>query len=177
METRGLGERCLLGFGSAGGPPMLPVLYNNMKKIVQTPDYVMILVEMVHDARIVRMNQEHLPPHIRKWMGDSVGRWEGDTLVIDTTNFNDQPGLRQADRNLHVVERFTRLDSGRLLYRFEVEDPTMWTSSWSGEYVWPASPDRVFEYACHEGNYALGNIMRGARLLEADALTKTSGNE
>jgi hypothetical protein len=177
METRGLGERCLLGFGSAGGPPMLPVLYNNMKKIVQTPEYVMILVEMVHDARIVRMNQEHLPPHIRKWMGDSVGRWEGDTLVIDTTNFNDLPGLRQADRNLHVVERFTRLDSGRLLYRFEVEDPTVWTSSWSGEYVWPASPDRVFEYACHEGNYALGNIMRGARLLEADAVTKTSGNE
>ena len=156
---------------------MLPVLYNNMKKIVQTPDYVMILVEMVHDARIVRMNQEHLPPHIRKWMGDSVGRWEGDTLVIDTTNFNDQPALRQADRNLHVVERFTRLDSGRLLYRFEVEDPTVWTSSWSGEYVWPASPERVFEYACHEGNYALGNIMRGARLLEAEALAKTSGNE
>jgi hypothetical protein len=176
METRGLGERCLLGFGSAGGPPMLPVLYNNMKKIVQTRDYVMILAEMVHDARIVRMNQEHLPQDIRKWMGDSVGRWEGDTLVIDTTNFNDSPALRQADRNLHVVERFTRLDSGRLRYQFTVEDPTVWTGSWSGEYVWPASTERVFEYACHEGNYALGNIMRGARMLEADAPGKTLGD-
>jgi hypothetical protein len=176
METRGLGERCLLGFGSAGGPPMLPVLYNNMKKIVQTPGYVMILVEMVHDARIVRLGQEHLPASVRGWMGDSVGRWEGDTLVIDTANFNDTPALRQADRNLHVVERFTRLDSGHLRYRFTVEDPTVWTASWTGEYVWPATSERVFEYACHEGNYALGNIMRGARLLEAEALAKTTKN-
>jgi hypothetical protein len=137
----------------------------------------MILAEMVHDARIVRMNQEHLPSDIRKWMGDSVGRWEGDTLVVDTANFKDSPALRQADRNLHVIERFTRLDSGRLRYQFTVEDPTVWTASWSGEYVWPASSERVFEYACHEGNYALGNIMRGARMLEADALGKSSGND
>jgi hypothetical protein len=156
---------------------MLPVLYNNMKKIVQTRDHVMILAEMVHDARIVRMNEEHLPADIRMWMGDSIGRWEGDTLVVDTTNFNDQPALRLAGRNLHVVERFTRLDSGRLRYQFTVEDSTVWTAPWSGEYVWPASSERVFEYACHEGNYALGNIMRGARLLEADAQTKSSGNE
>jgi hypothetical protein len=153
---------------------MLPVLYNNMKKIVQTPEYVTILVEMNHDARVVRMNQEHLPPTIRKWMGDSVGRWEGDTLVIDTTNFNSSPGLRQGTEAMHVVERFTRLDQDRLLYQFTVEDPTVWTRPWSGEYVWPASDDRVFEYACHEGNYALGNIMRGARLLEAETLAKSS---
>jgi hypothetical protein len=151
---------------------MLPVLYNNMKKIVQTRDYVMILAEMVHDARIVRMNQEHLPQNIRKWMGDSVGRWEGDTLVIDTTNFNDSPALRQADRNLHVVERFTRLDSGRLRYQFTVEDPTVWTAPWSGEYPWVATDQPLYEYACHEANYSFGGILRGARLLEAEAAKK-----
>jgi hypothetical protein len=176
-ELRGLAERCLLGFGSVSGPPMLPVLYNNMKKIVQTEDYVTILVEMNHDARIVRMNQEHLPATIRKWMGDSVGRWEGDTLVVDTTNFNNNPGLRQGTESLHVVERFTRLDEERLLYQFTVEDPAVWTQPWSGEYIWPASADRVFEYACHEGNYALGNILRGARLLEAETLAKSSAKD
>ena len=108
-EIRPLAERCLLGFGSVGGPPMLPVLYNNLKKIVQTEDHVLIHVEMVHDARIVRMNQEHAPPEIRSWLGDSVGRWEGDTLVVDTTNFNDTPALGGASRNLHVIERFTRI--------------------------------------------------------------------
>jgi hypothetical protein len=107
-ERRPHADRCILGFGSVSGPPMLPVLYNNMKKIVQTEDYVMILVEMNHDARVVRMNQEHLPPTVRKWMGDSVGRWEGDTLVIDTTNFNENPGLFMASDALHVVEKFTR---------------------------------------------------------------------
>ena len=168
-ELRPLAERCLLGFGSTSGPPMLPVLYNNLKKIVQTADHVMILVEMVHDARIVRMNQEHAPPEIRKWLGDSVGHWDGDTLVVDTTNFSDKPGLRQASRNLHVVERFTRVDDETLLYQFTVDDPTVWIAPWSGEYVWPASDDRVYEYACHEANYALGGILRGARLLEAEA--------
>ena len=177
MEQRGVGERCLLGFGSVSGPPMLPVLYNNLKKIVQTPEHVTILVEMNHDARVVRMNQPHLAPEIRRWMGDSVGHWDGETLVVDTTNFNDSPGLRQGTRNLHVVERFTRLDGDRLLYQFTVEDPAVWTAPWSGEYVWPASDERVFEYACHEGNYALGNIMRGARILEADALAKQSAKE
>jgi hypothetical protein len=123
------------------------------------------------------MNQEHLPATIRKWMGDSVGRWEGDTLVVDTTNFNNNPGLRQGTESLHVVERFTRLDAERLLYQFTVEDPAVWTQPWSGEYIWPASADRVFEYACHEGNYALGNIMRGARLLEAETLAKSSAKD
>jgi hypothetical protein len=115
------------------------------------------------------MNQEHLSPSVRKWMGDSVGRWEGDTLVIDTSNFNENPGLFMASDALHVVEKFTRLDSGTLLYEFTVEDPKTWSKPWSGQYPWPASQNRVFEYACHEGNYALGNIMRGARLLEKDA--------
>jgi hypothetical protein len=167
MEQRPLAERCLLGFSSTGGPPMLPAGYNNLKTIVQTPDYVMILIEMVHDARIIRLGGEHLPPEVRRWMGDSIGWWEDDTLVVDTTNFAARPALRPASENLHVVERFTRKGDD-LLYSFVVEDPTIWTEPWSGEYIWPASDDQLYEYACHEANYALGNIMRGARLLEAD---------
>ena len=168
-EQRGNAERCLMGFGSTAGPPMLSVLYNNMKRIVQTEDTVMILVEMVHDARIIRMNREHLPSEIRTWLGDSVGHWEGDTLVVDTTNFNDTPSLGGASRNLHVVERFSRIDADTLLYHFTVEDPTVWTAPWSGEYIWPASDSKVYEYACHEANYSFGGILRGARVLEADA--------
>ena len=176
-ELRPLAERCLLGFGSTGGPPMLPVLYNNLKRIVQTDDYVMILVEMVHDARIIRMNAEHAPPDVRGWLGDSVGHWEGDTLVVDTTNFSDRPALSGASRNLHVVERFSRIDSDTLLYQFTVEDPTVWTAPWSGEYTWPASENRVYEYACHEANYSFGGILRGARILEAEALGKSDDDD
>ena len=147
---------------------MLPVLYNNHKRIVQTEDQVMILVEMVHDTRIIHMNREHSPPTIRKWLGDSVGRWEGDTLVVDTTNFTSQPGLYGASEDLHVVERFTRLDDKNLLYEFTVDDPNTWQQSWSGSYNWPATEERVYEYACHEGNYALESVLKGARLLEAE---------
>ncbi len=168
-ELRPLGERCLLGFGSTSGPPMLPVMYNNLKKIVQTDDHIMILVEMNHDARIIRMNAEHAPSDIRKWLGDSVGQWEGETLVVDTTNFREQSGFSMASKDLHVVERFSRVDKDTLLYQFTVDDPT-WTESWSGEYPWPASEGKVYEYACHEGNYALGGILRGARVLEQDAI-------
>ncbi len=174
-EIRTLSDRCLLGFGSTGGPPMLPVLYNNLKRIVQTPDYVMILIEMVHDARIIRLNSEHVDPSIRKWMGDSIGWWEGDTLVVDTTNFTDSPALGLASRDLHVVERFRRIDADTLLYSFTVEDPNTWTSPWSGEYPWPATEDRLYEYACHEGNYAMEGMLRGARILEAEALGEASG--
>jgi hypothetical protein len=168
MEQRPLPERCILGFGPVAGPPVVPALYNNVKRIVQTQDYVMILAEMVHDARVVRLNAAHRPDHVRTWLGDSIGWWEGETLVVDTTNFNDRPALRGADRNLHVVERFTRIDEYTLHYAFTVDDPTVWQASWGGDYPWPATQDKVFEYACHEGNYALGNIMRGARLLERD---------
>jgi hypothetical protein len=172
-ERRPLGERCLLGFGSTSGPPTLPnYFYNNLHKIVQTPTSVMILTEMVHDARIVRMNQPHLPKTIRKWMGDSVGRWEGDTLVVDTTNFTEQTRFRGASENLHVVERFTRVDDRTLLYRFTIEDPTTWDRPWTGEYAWPATDELIYEYACHEANYALENVLRGARRREADAVQK-----
>jgi hypothetical protein len=168
-ERRPLGERCLLGFGSTSGPPVLPdYFYNNLHQIVQTPDTVMILSEMVHDARIVRMNAQHLPKTIRKWMGDSVGHWEGDTLVVDTTNFTDKTRFRGATEDLHVVERFSRVDARTILYRFTVEDPATWASAWTGEYAWPATDQPIYEYACHEANYALGDILRGARTREAE---------
>lgn len=168
-ERRPLAERCLLGFGSTSGPPALPVLYNNLHQIVQTKDTVMILNEMNHDARIVRMNAEHLPPTIRKWMGDSIGRWDGDTLVVDTTNFTDKTRFRGSSDQLHVVERFSRMDGKTLLYRFTVEDPSTWEKSWTGEYTWPATDDQLYEYACHEANYALSNILSGARQREREA--------
>jgi hypothetical protein len=174
-ERRPLGERCLMGFGSTSGPPMLPnYFYNNLHQIVQTPKYVMILSEMVHDARIVRMNEPHLPPTIRKWMGDSVGRWDGDTLVVDTTNFTDKTRFRGSSADLHVVERFTRTGPHTLLYRFTIEDPKTWPRPWTGEYTWPETTEHIYEYACHEGNYALGDILRGARLKEADEAKKKS---
>jgi hypothetical protein len=131
----------------------------------------MILIEMVHDARVVRMNSEHPPADARKWLGDSIGWWEGDALVIETTNFHPQSSQgRGGSENLTVIERFTRLENGQVLYRFTVDDPTVWTAPWTGEYVWRATEGRVYEYACHEGNYSFGNIMRGARLLEREAL-------
>jgi hypothetical protein len=168
-EQRPLSERCLLGFGSTSGPPALPdYFYNDLHQIVQTPDSIMILSEMVHDARIVRMNAQHLPQNIRRWMGDSVGHWEGDTLVVDTTNFNDKTRFRGSTENLHVIERFTRLDDKTLLYRFAIEDADTWDRPWNGEYTWPATDKPIYEYACHEGNYALGGILRGARRQEAE---------
>ncbi len=172
-ERRPLGERCLLGFGSTSGPPALPdYFYNNLHQIVQTADSVMILTEMVHDARIVRMNAQHLPKTIRKWLGDSIGHWEGDTLVVDTTNFNDQTRFRESTENLHVIERFSRMDAKTLLYRFTIEDPATWDHPWTGEYAWPATNEPIYEYACHEANYALEDILRGARAREAEAAEK-----
>jgi hypothetical protein len=170
-EARPLAERCLLGFSNTSGPPTLPnYWYNNLKQIVQTPDTVLILNEMVHDARVVRMNAQHLPSAIRKWMGDSVGRWDGDTLVIDTTNFTDQTQFRGSSLDLHVVERISRLDDKTLLYHFTVDDPTTWDRPFTGEYPWRASDDHIFEYACHEGNYALENILRAQRTADKEAV-------
>jgi hypothetical protein len=168
-ELRPLGERCILGFGSTSGPPALPdYFYNNLHQIVQTPDNIMILTEMVHDARIIRMNAQHLPKTIRKWMGDSVGHWEGDTLVVDTTNFTDKTRFRGATEGMHVVERFTRVAPNALLYQFTIDDPATWARPWTGEYTWPATNEHIYEYACHEANYALENILRGARLRERE---------
>jgi hypothetical protein len=169
-EARPLAERCLLGFGSTAGPPSLPnYFYNNLKQIVQTPSSVLILNEMVHDARVVRMGDRHLPPTIRKWMGDSIGHWEGDTLVVDTTNFTDKTQFHGSSENLHVIERFTRTDEHAILYRFTVDDPSTWDRPWSGEYPWVATDGAIYEYACHEGNYSLAGVLRGARETEAEA--------
>jgi hypothetical protein len=177
-EVRPLAERCLLGFGSTSGPPTLPnYFYNNLKQIVQTPTFVMILNEMVHDARVVRMGGEHLPQNIRKWMGDSVGHWEGDALVVDTTNFTNKTQFRGASDELHVIERFTRTDKNTLLYRFTVEDPATWDKPWTGEYPWRATDELLYEYACHEGNYSLGGMLRGAREKETEDAAKTAGKK
>jgi len=168
-EQRPLSERCLLGFGSTSGPPALPdYFYNDLHQIVQTADAIMILSEMIHDARIVRMNAQHLPKNIRRLMGDSVGHWEGDTLVVDTTNFTGKTRFAGSTENLHVIERFTRVDDTTLHYRFTMEDPDTWDRPWTGEYAWPATDKPIYEYACHEGNYALGSILRGARRQEAE---------
>jgi hypothetical protein len=172
-ESRPLAERCLLGFNSTAGPPSLPnYFYNNLKQIVQTADTVLILNEMVHDARVVRIGGQHLPPTIRRWMGDSIGSWEGDTLVVDTTNFTGKTQFNGSSDQLHVVERIRRIDANTLLYRFTIEDPSTWDRAWTGEYPWKATQDQIYEYACHEGNYAMGGMLRGARQKEAEDAAK-----
>lgn len=169
-EDRPLEERCLLdGVGSAG-PPALPARYNNIKRIVQTPDTVVIVNEMIHDARVIRLYDTHVPDSVRRWLGDSIGWWEGGTLVVETTNFRKENGLFMAGENLKVLERFTRIDEHQLLYEFEVEDYSTWLESWQGEYVWRATSERMYEYACHEGNYSLPGILKGARASEAESI-------
>lgn len=182
-ELRPLGERCIVGFGSTGGPPMLPVLYNNNYRITQAKDHVMILVEMNHDARIVRMNAEHLPDDVRPWLGDSIGRWDGDTLVVETTNFHPGQSFRAAIRHQFymtkdavVTEYFTRVAEQEILYRFEVDDPGAYTDTWVGEQTLRATEGPIYEYACHEANYALRGILRGARLQEAEARGELEGS-
>jgi hypothetical protein len=163
VQNRPPAERCLVGFGSTSGPPMLPVLYNNNYQIVQTPDRVMILVEMVHDARMVRIGGTHAAPNVRQWLGDSIGHWEGDTLTVDTTNFTDKNRFHGSGENLHVIERFTRTDAATILYRATIDDPTTFTRQWTLEFPFVAAEGPIYEYACHEGNYALTDILKGAR--------------
>ena len=166
-EDMGLPERCLLW--PTAGPPLLPSGYNNNYQILQVPGYVVILIEMIHDVRIIPLDgRPHLPQHIRQWLGDSRGRWEGNTLVVDTTNFTDLTPFPGA-QNLHVVERITRADEDTLLYQFTVEDPGYWTRPWSGEVLIKKMKGQLYEYACHEANYGLANTLRGARVAEAEA--------
>jgi hypothetical protein len=174
-EARPLGERCIMSFGSSAGPPMLPLLYNNNYQIVQSKDTVSILVEMVHDVRTVRIGGKHLPANVRLWMGDSIGHWEGDTLVVETTNFHPQQTYRGASENLKVTERFTRIAPNQILYKFTVDDPTVFSQPWSAELAMNGIDQNIYEYACHEGNYALPGILAGAREAErvaAEAATK-----
>ena len=169
-ELRPLGERCLLSFGSSAGPPMMPNrAYNNNYTIVQTPDHVMIMSEMVHDARIIPLGESHrLPEDVRPWFGDSWGRWEGDVLVVETTNINPRQTFRgiPPSADLKVIERFTRVDEDTILYAFTIEDPTTYTQTWGGEIPFKKFGDRLYEYACHEGNYALYAVLSGARYQE-----------
>jgi hypothetical protein len=161
-ENRPLAERCLIW--ATAGPPILPSAYNNNIRIVQGRGYVAILNEMIHDVRIIPLDSRpHLPKNVRLWMGDSIGRWEGNTLVVDTTNFSDKTNFRGADENLHLIERFTRTADNSLMYQFTVDNETAFTRSWTVELPMTRSGDPMFEYACHEGNYSLMNVLTGAR--------------
>jgi hypothetical protein len=166
-ELRSLGERCILSFGSNGGPPMLPNMYNNAYQFVQTKDNFLVLVEMVHDARVVRFNGKPLPASVPKWLGDSIGRWEGETMVIETTNFHPLHTFRGAGTNRKVTEKFSYLSPNEVLYQFTVNDPTTFSKPFGGELVFNRTNEAVYEYACHEGNYALPGILAGARAEEA----------
>jgi hypothetical protein len=169
-ETRSLGERCILGFGRNAGPPMFPNgFYNNDYQIIQTPTSVAIDVEMVHDMRIIPLNAKHRTDDVRPWMGDSIGWWDGNTLVVETTNIPEQEAFFGSWKNLKVTERFTRTAPDRLLYQFTIEDPTMWDKPWGGEYEFHTLKGDLYEYACHEGNYALPGMLKGARLQEKEA--------
>jgi hypothetical protein len=173
-ESRSLGERCILGFGRNAGPPMLPNgFYNNNYQFMQTKDAFVIEVEMVHDTRVVRMNQPHRTDGVRPWMGDSVGHWDGDTLVVETTNIPQAQAYRGAWRNLKVTERFTRDGKNHVLYQYSLDDPTMWAKPWGGEYEFSPLNGVIYEYACHEGNYALPGMLAGARAQEKQAAAKS----
>jgi len=169
-ELLGLDERCLLGtaIGSSNAsPPMLPNPFGqNFYQIVQTPGHVMIYTEIVHDARIIRIGGTHPPATVQLWLGDSVGRWEGDTLVVDTTNFSAKTHFRSSGPRLHVVERFTRTGPRTIRYQFTADDPETWARPWTAEIPFNATQSRMYEYACHEANYSMANVLRGARAEE-----------
>lgn len=178
-ESRTLSDRCLLGFGGTGGPPMLNVLYNNQYQFVQTPDHLVIVVEMVHDARVIRIGGEHRPQEMHQWLGDSVGYWEGDTLVVETTNWQPQQGRRgpvYMSSDGKVTERFSRYSDNEILYEFTVEDPAYYSQVWRGEMTFASTDSPAYEYACHEGNLALPGILQGARAQEARG-EKVDGND
>jgi hypothetical protein len=170
-QDMSLPVRCILW--PTAGPPMVPGPYNNNYQIVQTGEYVAIYTEMIHDVRIIPLDgRPHLGGNTRQWMGDSSGHWEGDTLVVDTTNFTDKTNYRGSDRNLHLVERFTRTSPDTILYRFTVDDPTAFTKPWTGEIAMIESEGPLYEYACHEGNYAMTNMLGAARAAEKAGQSK-----
>jgi len=175
-ENRSLGERCIISFGRNAGPPMLPNgFYNNNYHFMQGKDEVTIEVEMVHDVRHIALNRTtHLPSNIRPYFGDSIGHWEGDTLVVETTNIPQSQAYAGSWQNLKVTERFTRDADNRLLYQYTIDDPTRWDKPFEGEYEFAPLNGRVLEYACHEGNYALEGMLAGARQAEKEAAAKTA---
>ena len=176
-EDRSVGERCILGFNS--GPPMAPGGYNQNVQIFQTPDHVVLLNEMVHNARIIPLDgRPHIPQQVHQWVGDSRAHWEGDTLVIETKNFYQTTSLRASGPNLHLVERLSRGDANTLLYEFTVTDPTTWTKPWTAQIPMVKTAGPIYEYACHEGNYGMTGLLSGARAVEkkpaSGTATKTS---
>jgi hypothetical protein len=167
-ENRPLQERCIVW--THEGPPMLPPPYNDVLQIIQTPGYVLIERELEAGPRLIPTDgRPHLSGNLRRWAGDSRGRWEGDTLVVDTTNFTDKTAFQGSSAALHVVERFTRVSVDRILYQFTVDDPNTWTRPWSGEIPMTATRGPLYEYACHEANYGLPGILQGARFEEKEA--------
>ena len=177
-ESLNLNERCLVvagtgemnGNASLASPPLIPAtVFDNLLQIVQTPDAVVISSEWIHDARVVRIGGTHLPPTVRKWLGDSIGHWEGDTLVVDTINFRQETMNQGASQNLHVVERFTRVNRETIRYRVTVADTDTWVRPWTAEWSFKATTAPIIEVACHEGNYNTENFLRGARADERAA--------
>ncbi len=161
-EDRSLWERCI-----TLGLPMVPGPYNNNYQILQTPGYVVILHEMIHDARIIPLDgRPHVGQNVRQWFGDSRGRWEGATLIVDTTNFTDKVSYRGSTEGLHLIERFTRTDAGTVRYEFTIDDPATFTKKWTAAIPMAKTDDQIFEYACHEGNYGMVNLLSGARVQE-----------
>ena len=168
-EGRGLGERCLVGFGPTSGPVMMPVIYNSNHQIVQSPGYVTIVTEMVHDARIIKITNDRNPAakSQKKWLGDSIGHWEDDTLVVETKYFNDWHRLRGFPvDNLTLTETFRREADNKLIYGFKVNDPNIFASEFSGEFPLSRLDGNLYEYACHEGNHGMVGILAGARAVE-----------
>jgi hypothetical protein len=162
-QNQSLSVRCILM--DRAGPPMLPGAYNNNYQIIQGPGYVMILVEMIHEPRIVPVDgRPHLPPHVRSLTGNSIGRWEGETLIVETTNFTDKTAFQGSSENMRLTERFTRVAEDRIDYRFTIDDPATWTRPWSAELPMQKTIGPIFEHACHEGNRGLYNTLAGARL-------------
>ena len=167
-QSNELDDRCMIFAGA--GPPMLPQSYNSNYQIVQTSGYVMILFEMAHDVRIIPLDgRPHVPAAVQQWIGDSRGRWDGDTLVIETTNFNGKNPLRGSSERMRVTERLTRVDADTIRYRFTIDDESTWTRPWSAELLMRKATGPLFEHACHEGNYGLYNTLAGARLEEKKA--------
>jgi hypothetical protein len=165
-EDRSVGERCIMGFNS--GPPMVPAAYNQNMQIFQTAGHVVVLNEMVHNARIIPLDNRPYG-NIRQWVGMSRGHWEGNTLVVDTRNFSGVTAFRGSSANLHLIERFTRVDKDTLLYEFTAEDPTTWTRKWTAQIPMVRNPQPIYEYACHEGNYGMEGILSAARAAEREA--------
>ena len=165
------GVRCILGFNA--GPPFTPSAYNNNMQLFQTPDHVVVVTEMVHTARIIPLDgSPHLPSNVQQWSGDSRGHWEGETLVVETTNHTDKTRWRGSTPDMRLVERFTRVDAETLLYEFTVTDPTTWTAPWTAAVPLLLNPEPMFEYACHEGNYSMGVMLAGTREEEKAAASQ-----